>query len=454
MAAINGQHESKESFYHLEICCRYVGEKYGQAAIAEWTNGDYIRLSSILSHHTGTQISPNTLKRIFGKLKTPERYYPQKATRDALARYAGYQDWENFLLQHPRMPKQEEKLIVQQNQLPAAPQTAPSTAPRSAGKSKWWGLAALLTMVAVLVVWWQWPAGKAIADIRPGDATLVCNNPEGENPHSAVFKLVLPPHFAGNKDSFYLHFGDSRPARRILPGFLITHYYEVPGRYYARLMYNKKDIDTVAIYLKTNGWTATGTMDRDTVRVYPVNTGFLFKNGSLQVNTQQLLQAGIDTNKTFYVEFVNTRPTHIDGDNFELTAGLTTSPLRAGVRCSQVTTTVYGENAAHAFRIIKPGCTTFTNLRFSELYKEGEMDDLSALGVDLTHGGTIRLKVVNKQVTLWVNDKAVYSVGYQQPLGKVYGVRISFAGIGVIKSVQLKDLASGEIFNDGFFSTF
>ena len=33
---------------------------------------------------TSVQISPNTLKRIFGKLKTHERYYPQKATRDAL----------------------------------------------------------------------------------------------------------------------------------------------------------------------------------------------------------------------------------------------------------------------------------------------------------------------------------------------------------------------------------
>ncbi|HTF29585.1 MAG TPA: hypothetical protein VK625_12120, partial [Flavitalea sp.] len=67
MKAGNGQYEIKESFYHLEISCRYIAEKFGKPVITNWTNGDYIRLSSILSHTTSVQISPNTLKRIFGK---------------------------------------------------------------------------------------------------------------------------------------------------------------------------------------------------------------------------------------------------------------------------------------------------------------------------------------------------------------------------------------------------
>src|SRR3990170_5575358 len=109
MMAENEQYENKQSFYHLEICCRYVGEKYGKPLISTWTNGDYIRLSSILSHKTNVQISPSTLKRIFGKLKTTERYYPQKATRDALADFAGFTDWETFIQKHPRPVKQQEK---------------------------------------------------------------------------------------------------------------------------------------------------------------------------------------------------------------------------------------------------------------------------------------------------------------------------------------------------------
>ena len=97
MKAGNGQYEIKQSFYHLDISCHSIADKFGKPVFAEWTNGDYIRLSSILLHATSVQISPNTLKRIFGKLKTPERYYPQKATRDALVQYLGYGDWDLFV---------------------------------------------------------------------------------------------------------------------------------------------------------------------------------------------------------------------------------------------------------------------------------------------------------------------------------------------------------------------
>jgi hypothetical protein len=446
MAAINGQHESKESFYHLEICCRYVAEKYGHPIITQWTNGDYIRLSSILSNNTGTQISPNTLKRIFGKLKTPERYYPQKATRDALARYAGYKDWEDFLVLHQRPAKQSETELIK-----PSPPDKPTliAAPEKAPKKRWTIPLLLLVPVLALICWWAWP-DKTMADIRPGEASIVCNNPDGENPHSAVFKLELAKNFTGNKDSFYLHFGDSRRPKRILPGVLLTHYYEVPGRYYATLLYNNKAIDTVAVYLKTNGWTATATVERDTVRVYPVTLGSLFSEGSMQVNTQQVFQAGVDTNRTFFIDFINTRPTGIDGDNFELITDVKASPARAGIRCSQVRASVYGEQALHSLFIIKPGCTSWINLRFSELSKNGETDDLSFLGADLTAGGLIKLQVINKMVTVWINNKKIYETTYQKPLGKIYGVNISFAGIGKVNKLQLRDLNTGNVFHDGF----
>ncbi len=91
MVTDKGQ-EQTWSYYYLERCCQRVAETYGREEWSEWTNGDYILLSRILFRKTRVQISPNTLKRIFGKIKTDARYYPQKATRDALAAYAGFGD--------------------------------------------------------------------------------------------------------------------------------------------------------------------------------------------------------------------------------------------------------------------------------------------------------------------------------------------------------------------------
>lgn len=455
MTAPNGQHEHKASFYYLELCCRLVAERLGDVAFTGWTNGDYIRLSSILSHQTGTQISPNTLKRIFGKLKTPERYYPQKATRDALARYAGFTDWDSFQRQHPPPAIIEDPVAPVTPSLQAAVPPVEVQAHSSAvqgkprGNRTWWLVAPMLLILAI-AAWWLWPAKKTLTVLPPGAAELICDNPEGENPHSAVFRLTLPHDFKGNPDSFYVHFGDSRKPKRIQPGVLLSHYYEVPGRYNARLQYYDRDVDTAFVYLRTHGWTATASVERDTMRVYPITSGSLFHDKAMGVDTRQVLQAGVDTNKTFYIEFVNTRPSTIDADNVELTARVTTSAPRAGVRCSQVRAQVYGERGQLGWFVMKPGCSNWIKLQFSEIQKDGEQEDLRALEADLTQGGIIRMRVVDKQVSLWINDREVYHIQYQQPIGKIYGVNISFAGIGTVHDLQLKDLRTGEVFRDGF----
>ena len=93
----NGQ-DKASALDLLDHCCQRVADTYGKPDSSEWTNSDFIRLCSILYKKTHVQISPNTLKRIFGKIKTDARYYPQKATRDALAQYVGFADWDKFTL--------------------------------------------------------------------------------------------------------------------------------------------------------------------------------------------------------------------------------------------------------------------------------------------------------------------------------------------------------------------
>lgn len=437
--------ENKHAFYHLEICCRYVGEKYGHPVISGWTNRDYIILSSVLSRQTNVQISPNTLKRIFGKLKTPDRYYPQKATRDTLARYAGYADWEKFVQQHPRpeIPYIEVEKVpaaIVQDELPVTNQK-PQTI-------SWWLIVLPVVILAGLLIFIS-SKDKETPPVING-AELICSNPEGTNPHSAIFRLKLPPDFNGQEGNFFVKFGDGRSLRPINTLRPTTHYYEIPGRYYAVLLYNKLPIDTVPIYLKTDGWTATANMQSDTVRVYPLPEVDLLRADGLHVNTGALLKTGVDTGRTFFVHFVNAIPMGISGDNFELSADLITSADRPGVRCSQVNITVFGEKSRHIFRVMKPGCASFNGWEFSENILNGESEDLSSLSRDLSKGGNIRLRVKDKNGTLWINGRQVFQSNYKTPIGNIYGIEILFSGIGKINSVILKDLMSGKSHNDTF----
>ncbi|RYD72066.1 MAG: hypothetical protein EOP55_19475, partial [Sphingobacteriales bacterium] len=98
MTPIPKQVDDKRFFEVLDLCCKKIEEKMGSKPIADWRSSDYNNLNSQLGRQTKVYLSENTLKRIFGRLKTPTRYYPQKATRDALAQFIGYRDWQEFEL--------------------------------------------------------------------------------------------------------------------------------------------------------------------------------------------------------------------------------------------------------------------------------------------------------------------------------------------------------------------
>lgn len=430
----NEQHITPHSFIYLDICCGLIEKKYGRGPISGWTNGDYVKLSAQILRETGTLVSANTLKRIFGKIRTSSRYYPQKATRDALAHYTGFGDWEE---------------LERKNSSPGGSGPALAGGRKISPKNKKRTLGIGLILLAVMLAPVIWIRSERSPE-APEGVRLICKNPVGENPHSAIFHLDLPDGFPAHFPDFVLDYGDGKHEILNRPNTLVTHYYEMPGRYYATLKYRETDLDTIPIYIKTEGWTATGTMMYDTTRVYPVLNTPLFRNGAMTLDSRDLYHAGIDTNRTFFVHYVLSKPLEISGDNFLLTARIKTSPPRPGVRCSQVGVTVFGEETDHNFFIIKPGCVTWSRLRFSEIVKDGKYNDLSFLGADLTAGGSFRLEVADRKVQLWINDTLAHTVRYQVPLKEIKGIKFAFGGLGFVDRIFLKDLGTGNVYEEDF----
>lgn len=444
----NGQGRARISD-PLDECCQRVSEAYGKPDSTEWTNSDFVRLSHILYKRTHVQISPNTLKRIFGKIKTDARYYPQKATRDALAVYIGFSDWDQFEEKHAIALNVEAASPTLAVAIPAPVEIAPGqpiVLPAKTRRSRMWLFAAMgiLVIAAVMVVSGKWKE-PATRDIR-----LVCKNPVGENPHSAVFVLRGFRDVADLSQDLTIHFGDGRKLKLDGKDSIYSHYYEVPGRYFAILKNRDVTLDSTTVYLHTEGWTATANMMHDTTRVYPVETPGLFQNAAYGVTAPEVFHAGVDTNRTFFVDFINSRPTTISGDNFDLKLRLKTSLPRPGVRCSEVRITVGGDNTFHQIVVMKPGCVHWTKMKFSDVQLDGSTSSLDFLGADLTAGGSIELKVENRHAKLFVDEKQVFETTYTHPLRRIYCLGIKFAGIGAVESVQLHDVKTGKAFEGNF----
>lgn len=422
------QPENSVFFKQLDICCKKVAHQVGEKSISEWKNSDYIKLSGLLHRKTKVHLSENTLKRIFGKLKKPTRYYPQKATRDALAQFIGFRDWYEFELLHPVTEKESD--------ISQAPPPIPAKPRRNY---------ALYFMLAFFIVAVPASIYYFFGNNEVRNVQLRCLNPEGKSPHSAIFKLDINGKLSDELSNFTIDFADSRLKQSNFSDSTANHYYETPGRYFPILYHKNTIIDTAYVYLQSKGWDIIATMQNDSTRVYPILKKISTAH-DYHVTSRDVLDAGVDTSKTFFVSFANVRPTQISADNFEFDADITTSAERPGVRCSQVDLVFYGENGKHFLSIIKPECTVWGSYKFSEVNKKGEKDDLREFGHDLTNGGRIKLKIENQQVILFIDGREIFKTKYHKPIGKLMGFKVVFAGIGSFKNFSLSDLKTGEKF--------
>ena len=59
-------------------------ERFDRGASLIWKHSDFVDLNREILRDTEVNISPNTLKRIFGKISVDDEYTPQQATVDAL----------------------------------------------------------------------------------------------------------------------------------------------------------------------------------------------------------------------------------------------------------------------------------------------------------------------------------------------------------------------------------
>ena len=84
--------------YFIQKCCEDIEKKLNWGPREKWTNSNYIQLHEIIFESTQVNVSSNTLKRVFGKVKTTSSYYnPQEATKNALSLFLGYESWLDYI---------------------------------------------------------------------------------------------------------------------------------------------------------------------------------------------------------------------------------------------------------------------------------------------------------------------------------------------------------------------
>ena len=437
MTPIPIQVDDKRFFEVLDLCCKKIEEKMGAKPIADWRSADYNNLNSQLGRQTKVYLSENTLKRIFGRLKTPTRYYPQKATRDALAQFIGYRDWQEFELINRFTPLQTP---AEQRSLSLDTIGAKPTSPFKFRIRRFWfylGAAILILIISIAGLLFY----SKNDEVKPGDVKLICENPNGEVPHTAVFKLLHKGKLDGD-EQFAIDFMDEGPLTPIKTNQEVVQFFKNPGVVHVRLLHRDKVIDTLTVSMQTKGWVANS--GNDSLSAFPIAKLRPLSKDMLFVSASQLDSAGLNLSKPFLVGFSNIHASNINGDNFSFQCQLQTEESRPGVACMQASIFILGSEGRHRILMTKPSCAAFSEYHFSEVKAKGTSKNLSMMSYDFAKGGTVKLLVKNKKVSLLINDKLMMNSSYDQSIGKVLGVKILFNGIGTAKSPTLFDLKTRE----------
>lgn len=424
---------------YLVLCGDLIAEKMDKGDISNWPNSDYQRLSYAIWRENKVRLSVNTLKRIFGKAKTEEHYAPNVTTLDILAVFLNYRDWQHF--------KAKNQIAV--SSIALQPETVPSQLNENSHASisrkkqfvsylPYIAMALIICLGSFGLLFWK-KNERAYQDIR-----IFSRNP-GENIFNSVpFELIFPAGFKG-RDSLLLDFDDGQQEKLNLEKRKRIHYFDVPGRYKVKLSYKNKLVDSAVVIVGSKGWFAYARMNSPLKR-FPLIDFDGSMEGMSKVTNKAISKIGVDTLGEFSLNFVNFKKTDISGDNFELVSNVKTSDQIKGAECGQVFFLVLGQLERHLISIVDPSCTDLAAAYFSEQERHGQAHDLGTLGHSLKEGGTVKLLVKNKQVTVCLNDKVIYATNYKKPIGKIAGVRVFFSGCGELKSFSLKDLETGKLF--------
>lgn len=390
-------------------CCEI---RFNRGDATTWKHGDFVDLHQKILRDTGVNISPSTLKRIFGKISVDSDYIPQQATLDALKKYGQYTEPEN---PQPAL-----------SPLPDLPSKTSNPKRRNV-------VLAILTLSIVVagVLAWQFWKPKNIS----GKITTI--RIEGQLPATAFFQLQLPE----TDDSVFINFGDKSPLMYVKPGSKnAAHIYYFPGVFTVSFQTRQQAIATTSAYIRSGNWIAFACHRQEDIplRFYafpPVKSG---SDSVFQVTKMQVLKMGLDTTGPILTRLCNYMPVGHTADDFIFETTFKNSLQGEGIFCRSTQFQISGSNSMIRFRLVSSGCSMRVLNVLSEQTFKGATDNLSQFVADLNQWNTVKLVNRNKAVSLYVNGNQIFTGTYQQPLGDLKGLFLEFEGTGSVKNCDLK----------------
>ena len=399
---------------HLSKCLDRIAEQTGWGSYENWIHPQFVELSNQIFQKCGVMISVTSLKRIFGKIKSSHE--PQRETRNSLARFVGYADWDDFV-----------------KHTPIAFQMKATTVDDKTGKLR----NKLLLFGSFFIAFLSFVIFMVYRD-NPVDFSSVYFEGKylsGSSPHTVVFDYDI----RSVRDSVFIDFDDSFSDTRheyLSPDHnTITHHYLLPDLYRVNLVNKNKAIRTTHVDLYTNGWLCYfGYNNRKNFFPIEIEKGDFL----LSVCPDSIFNTGlVRKDEDIIMKYRLVNDFGVDGNHFMMKASVKDSRKLETMQCFFSSFVIHGDSGKISVSFTSEDCIHKAWIIYGDVNLEGKYHDLSVLATDFSQFQNLEISVSDQQLNIKIGDSLRYNQPIGIKIGSIRAVLFDTTPSGVLKTFEL-----------------
>lgn len=401
---------------YIALCKEKIEKKFAFGNGNGYTQRDLESLILIIEEKTGINLSLSTLKRLW---KGEFKQRPQIATLNGLASVLDYKDWQDFKLKNQPIEMAQQNL--------------------NANGPRWlWVIIGFVTILGI-IAFLLFPGRIKVSG--PIHFTAEKTVTKGI-PNTVIFKYDL-----SNVEANHFYFQQSWDTEHRIAidpneNTFTSIYYE-PGYHRAKLFANDSLIAMQPVHILSDGWESNIYYNGDDNEPINFKNEDFIQDGKLHLNPELLSKRNVNLSQSFYTRVSISQDFKISSNNFSLLSRLKLDGISENL-CPWMQMTVVTEKNIFWIRLQNKGCESYANYKIGEVYRSGENNDLSALGVNINNWQDVALSVENRNASLSINGKIVFRESFKDDFGVIKGLFYLFEGTGSIDYVRL-DNKSGNI---------
>lgn len=436
---------------HIRKCLKLIEKKYGADPSSVWTNKDYTAISDEIEEVSKIRISPDTLKRLFGKISYSGAHKPQSATREALAIYLGFKSWSEFVKSNKQ--KSKHKFLL----------------PINIDFSRRKIIITILVLAAIPSLFLS-IKNFSKKEFTGAEVKFKFENPVGKAPHTVKLHYDLT-NVKSDKIHIDFDYFSNNGEYMVFPisskQGVYNRCYHLPGLYEARLFVDEKLITSRRLLVNSSNWFTYAIDAKRLISEVPefirphvegqleyikfddIISTDVIRNGVLHVPISAIENiASLSANYNVHHKYI--QPIDASLDSCIFSVRFRNEKYGQGLNCHEATFKLFGSEGSISFRIVEPGCSNYALFIAGKKAIFGQTTDMQNFEVNFKDFITLEMKVQNKHIQLFADNQIFYETDYKENLGQAYGFHFFTKEASTYDWLTLKTLDGSVAFEENF----